>query len=71
MQCTGAGSRGATFEPNHRAFTVRTGDEALGLGAIDLPASKVTKPFGKPAPELTRVVAWKRTDPLALKGLRG
>jgi thiol-disulfide isomerase/thioredoxin len=71
VQCTGVGSRGATFEPTYKEFTVKAGDQPLALGAIDLPVSEVTKLFGKPAPELDGVVAWKNTDPLTLKGLKG
>jgi len=71
VQCTGIGSRGATFMPTYKSFTVKAGSGTLDLGTIDMSASKVTKLFGKPAPEITGVAAWKNTDPLTLKGLRG
>lgn len=71
LECTGVGSRGATFVPTEKKFTVKAGDAKLDLGTIDMPASKVTKLFGQPAPELDGAVAWKNTDPLTLKGLKG
>jgi RNA polymerase sigma factor (sigma-70 family) len=71
VQCTGNGSRGATFEPTYKTFTVKAGDKSIDLGTIDLPASKVTKLYGQPAPELAGVVAWKNTEPVTLESLRG
>lgn len=71
LECTGVGSRGATFVPTRKAITVGPADAAVKLDPIDLPASAITKLFGKPAPELDGVVAWKNTDPLTLKGLKG
>jgi RNA polymerase sigma factor (sigma-70 family) len=71
LQCTANGSRGATFEPAYKVVTVKEGDSRLDLGAIDLAVSATTKLFGKPAPELTGVMAWKNTEPLTLRGLRG
>jgi thiol-disulfide isomerase/thioredoxin len=71
VQCTGVGSRGATFLPTYKTFTVQAGAKTLDVGAIDLPASKVTRLFGQPAPELLGVAAWKNTDTLTLKSLRG
>jgi thiol-disulfide isomerase/thioredoxin len=70
LQCTGNGSRGATFTPTYKKFTVK-GDKTLELGTIDMPASETTKLFGQPAPELAGIVAWKNTKPLTLKQLRG
>lgn len=71
LECTGVGSRGATFVPTEKAFTVGPADKTIKLDPIDLPASEITKLFGKPAPELGGVAAWKNTDPLTIKGLRG
>jgi RNA polymerase sigma factor (sigma-70 family) len=71
LECTAVGNRGATFVPTYKKFTVTEKDQRLDLGTVYLPASKVTKLFGKPAPELDGVVAWKNTDPLTIKGLRG
>ena len=71
VQCTGNGSRGAVFQPTYKTFTVKAGSGALDLGTIDMPAAKVTKLYGHAAPDLTGVVAWKNTGPLALKDLRG
>jgi thiol-disulfide isomerase/thioredoxin len=71
LVCTGNGSRGATFVPAVKKFTVKPGDTKIELGAIDMPASKITKLFGRPAPELEGVVGWKNTAPLTLKGLKG
>ena len=36
-----------------------------------MPSGKITKLFGKAAPELDGAVAWKHTDPLTMKGLKG
>ncbi len=69
--CSANGSRGATFQPVQRQFEVRAGDPELDLGEIDLPISKTTSLYGQPAPELEGIVAWKNTEPLALKDLRG
>ena len=71
LECTGVGSRGATFVPSEKKFAVKAGDARLDLGAIDMPASKITKLFGQPAPELEGAVGWKNTDPMTLKGLKG
>jgi thiol-disulfide isomerase/thioredoxin len=71
LQCTGNGSRGATFTPTYKKFTVSEGAESLDLGTIDMPASETTKLFGHPAPELAGVAEWKNTGPLSLKELRG
>ncbi|HEX5105648.1 MAG TPA: redoxin family protein [Pirellulaceae bacterium] len=71
LQCTGNGSRGATFTPTYKKFTVTEGAETLDLGTIDMPASETTKLFGQPAPELAGIVEWKNTDPRSLKELRG
>lgn len=71
LECTGVGSRGATFVPTRKAITVGPADTAVKLDPIDLPASEITRLFGKPAPELDGVVGWKNTDPVTLKGLKG
>lgn len=71
IQCTGVGSRGATFVPMTKRLTIKPGDKVLDLGKIDLPASAITQLFGKPAPELDGVVGWKNTDGMTLKDLKG
>ncbi|HEX3315027.1 MAG TPA: TIGR03067 domain-containing protein [Gemmataceae bacterium] len=71
LQCTANGSRGATFEPTYKTVTIKKGEAKLDLGTIDLPASEITKLFGKPAPELEGIAGWRNVDPLTIKGLRG
>ncbi|HXD86451.1 MAG TPA: sigma-70 family RNA polymerase sigma factor [Urbifossiella sp.] len=71
LQCTANGSRGATFEPTYKTVTIEKGETKLDLGTIDLPASEITKLFGKPAPELEGIAGWKNVRPLTIKELRG
>jgi thiol-disulfide isomerase/thioredoxin len=71
VQCTGVGSRGAVFVPTIKKLTVKDGDTKLEVGEIDMPSGKITKLFGKAAPELDGAVAWKNTSPLTMKDLKG
>jgi thiol-disulfide isomerase/thioredoxin len=71
LQCTGVGSRGAIFVPTDKKITVKDGEAKLDVGEIDMPSGKVTKLFGKAAPELDGAIAWKNTDALTMKGLKG
>jgi ankyrin repeat protein/thiol-disulfide isomerase/thioredoxin len=68
---TGNGSRGATFQPTKRELAIETPGDAVDLGTVDLPLTVTSRLFGKPAPELDGVVAWKHTDPVRLGELRG
>jgi thiol-disulfide isomerase/thioredoxin len=54
-----------------REITVAENQDRLDLGEVDLPISKTTSLYGKPAPELEGIIAWQDTKPIALKGLRG
>lgn len=71
LRCSANGSRGATFEVTAKQFTVGQREEELDLGVIDLPISRTTSLYGKPAPGLAGIVAWKDTEPIALEDLRG
>ena len=71
LQCTGVGSRGAIFVPTDKKITVIASDTKLNVGEIDMPSGKITKLFGKATRELDDAVAWKNTDPLTMKGLKG
>lgn len=71
LVCSANGTRGATFQVQSREVTIAEEQDRLNLGQIDLPISKTTALYGKPAPELAGVIAWKDTPPLALKDLRG
>jgi len=46
-------------------------EAGLDVDDIDLPISKATALDGKPAPELTGIIGWHNTPPIALKDLRG
>jgi peroxiredoxin len=41
------------------------------VGEVDLPISKTTGLYGKPAPDFKGIIAWQDTPPIALKDLRG
>jgi thiol-disulfide isomerase/thioredoxin len=71
LQCTGVGSRGATFQPTYQPFTVKAGEATRDLGTVDMPVNEVTRLFGKQAPELAGVAAWRNTAPVSLKEQRG
>ena len=71
MDCGAVGTRGATFESLIREITVERDQDNLDVGRIDLPISKVTGLYGKPAPELAGIIAWQDSSPLKLKTLRG
>src|SRR5262245_8463417 len=69
--CSANGTRGATFEVLTREITVAENQERLAVGDVDLPISKTTGLYGKPAPELGGIIGWQDTKPLALKDLEG
>ena len=71
LVCSANGTRGATFEVESREITVAENQDRLDVGEVDLPISKTTGLYGKPAPELEGIIAWHDTPPLALKDLRG
>jgi thiol-disulfide isomerase/thioredoxin len=71
LTCSAVGTRGATFEGLSREITVAEGQNHIDVGQVDLPISKTTGLFGKPAPELGGIIAWQDTPPLALKDLKG
>ncbi len=47
------------------------GQETLDLGLISLAPSRLATLFGKPAPDLQQIKAWKNGDPTTLADLRG
>jgi peroxiredoxin len=71
ITCSANGTRGATFEVESREITLAENQDSLDLGVVDLPISKNTSLYGKPAPELDGIIAWHDTEPIALKDLRG
>jgi thiol-disulfide isomerase/thioredoxin len=71
LVCSAIGTRGATFEVQSREITVTENRDRLDVGEVDLPISKTTGLYGKPAPELEGITAWQDTAPIALKDLRG
>jgi thiol-disulfide isomerase/thioredoxin len=71
LVCSAVGTRGATFEVHSREITVAENQDDLDLGEVDLPISKSTGLYGKPAPELEGIIGWKDTPPIALRDLRG
>ncbi|HVW02458.1 MAG TPA: redoxin domain-containing protein [Planctomycetaceae bacterium] len=71
LSCSANGSRGATFDSVDRDITIQNAQDRLDLGDIDLPISKTTALYGKPAPELTGIIAWQDTPPVVLESLRG
>lgn len=71
LVCSANGTRGATFQVQSREVTIAEKQERLDVGNVDLPISKTTGLYGKPAPEFAGIIDWKDTPPLALKDLRG
>ena len=71
LVCSAVGTRGATFEVLTREITVAEGQDNVAVGQVDLPISKTTRLYGRPAPELDGIIAWHDTPPLALKDLKG
>lgn len=71
LVCSATGTRGATFKILSREVSIAENQSRLEVGRIDLPISKTTALYGKPAPELTGIVGWQNTPPLALNDLRG
>jgi thiol-disulfide isomerase/thioredoxin len=71
LDFSAVGSRGATFKPLSRKVRIAKNQPRLNIGRIDLPISKSTALYGKPAPELTGILEWQDTPPLALADLRG
>ena len=71
LVCSAVGTRGATFEVLNREITVAEGQDNVELGQVDLPISKSTALYGRPAPELDGIIAWQDTPPIALKDLKG
>lgn len=62
---------GAKLHHVEQELTVRPGQRALDLGAIELPATELALLEGRTAPELEGVLAWKNSSPLKLADLRG
>jgi thiol-disulfide isomerase/thioredoxin len=71
LVCSANGTRGATFEVQTREITIAENQDHLDVGELDLPISKTTALYGKPAPELNGIIAWQDTPPLALADLQG
>lgn len=53
------------------SLTVAPEPQSQRAPAIDLPVQRLFSLEGKPAPELTDVLAWKNTEPIRLADLRG
>ncbi|HEY3393661.1 MAG TPA: redoxin domain-containing protein, partial [Lacipirellulaceae bacterium] len=62
---------GTHLDSVRREFQVKPGQENLDLGEIDLPADRLVKLFGNPAPELQHIKAWHNGEPVTLADLRG
>ena len=71
LDFSAVGSRGATFKPLSRKVSIAKNQPRLDIGRIDLPISRTTALYGKPAPELAGIIEWQDTPPLALEKLRG
>jgi thiol-disulfide isomerase/thioredoxin len=71
LMCSANGTRGATFDVVNREVAIADSQDRLDLGDIDLPISKTTALYGRPAPELTGISDWQDTPPLVLGDLRG
>lgn len=71
LVCSATGTRGATFKILSREVSIAENQNRLEVGRIDLPISKTTALYGKLAPELTGIIGWQNTPPLAHKDLRG
>jgi thiol-disulfide isomerase/thioredoxin len=71
LVCSAVGTRGATFKVLSREVSIAENEDNLDIGQIDLPISKTTRLYGKPAPELAGIIDWRDTPPLALKDLHG
>jgi thiol-disulfide isomerase/thioredoxin len=63
--CYGRGTY-TTFTP----LTIAPGDEEKTV-ETDLPASRLTRITGKPAPELAKIKGWKNGGPVTLADLKG
>jgi thiol-disulfide isomerase/thioredoxin len=64
-------TRGHQTENVTRPIVVSRQGEAIDLGPIDLPATKIELMVGKVAPMIPDVVAWKNGPPVTLTALRG
>lgn len=65
------GTRGATFKFQNREIEIAKGQDRFDLGDVDLPISKTTSLYGRPAPELAGIIGWQNTPPIATKDLQG
>jgi thiol-disulfide isomerase/thioredoxin len=71
LRFSAVGTRGATFQGDETKLTVRPGQLPTELPTVDLPPSKTTLLFGRPAPEIGNAKGWKNTAPGKLAELRG
>jgi thiol-disulfide isomerase/thioredoxin len=71
LRFSAVGTRGATFQGDETRLTVRPGQRPTELPTVDLPPSRTTLLFGKPAPEIENAKGWKNTAPGKLAELRG
>ncbi len=71
LDCSAVGTLGATFKGLSREVSIAKKQQHLDIGQIDLPISKSTALYGKPAPELAGIIGWQNTPPLVLKELHG
>ena len=71
LVCSANGTRGATFEVATREIEIADKLDYFDVGNVDLPISKTTSLYGKPAPELAGIIDWQDTPPIKLDTLRG
>jgi thiol-disulfide isomerase/thioredoxin len=71
LSASGRGSSGASIQPQHQTLEIPEGKSSLVLDSIDLHTGKLADLLGKPAPELSGIIAWKGGEAVALAELRG
>jgi peroxiredoxin len=71
LRFSAVGTYGATFQGDEMKLTVQPGQRPTELPTVDLPPSRTTLLFGKPAPDIENAKGWKNTAPGKLAELRG
>ena len=71
LRADGKGPNGFATERKTWSFEVKQGQREQDLGALDLKPTPLSLHYGKSAPELAGIVAWKSSEPLTLAQLRG
>ncbi|MFO1020093.1 MAG: redoxin family protein [Planctomycetales bacterium] len=67
----GLSLQGNDTVPHAQSLRITKKEKQHKVNDIDLPASRIALLRGRPAPELTDVVAWKNSDPINLADLHG